>query len=541
MKWNFFAGALACAAAGLSCATADAAGGLDLTLKVGDLIGVSVVASNGALALNTTVGAASNTTTGSPGAVPTSTFAFVSRAAVSTANCPSVTGEATSWCNNNWPAATYGTVYLYTFTETRLVPSTYPTLTRTAYVYRPATVLLTSTYPLLVYLHGATQTGDLMFAQTPFAQLADARGTLLGSSWLQNSATCKEDARGPTYFGLGGTSSGGFIDSNGVQCTPPGHRFTRPVTASSFFVAYPNGIPDVSGGGDSWEDGRTPSPGQYNAPNPNDQKRDDVGFINALIATVKTQEAQVNATRVYVAGISNGGIMTHRLVCNAGNSNYPEIDKVAAFSVAVSSMADNIYAGTNGREQCPSAISTPVPLALFVGYGALTPNSAGQPFSANCNPYNPTNLFYPNLPACPYAPVSGDGTMPYGLGYDTGGGTYTVDSRTLGNVIASWDDQSFWLNFIGNSGGGGSSVTSGVLGYFTHYRHYGFANSPATLQIYEVDHGLHQNGGTRYDYSATARIYDFLFEFAKNNGVVSTVGGTYNAATATYSNLSGIY
>ncbi len=474
-------------------------------------------------------------------AAPTSSFSFVSRTAVSQADCPSVTGQTSSWCNNNWPSATYGTVYRYTFTETRLVTSTYPTLTRTAYVYRPAVITAGASYPLLVYLHGATQTGDDMFAQTPFTQLADSRGTLLGGTWLQNSATCQEDQFGPKYFGLGGTSTSGFVDSTGSQCSPVGRRFTRPKAASAFFVVYPNGIPDYDGGGNSWEDGRSPSPGQYDAPNPNDQKRDDVGFINALIAQVKTQETLVNPSRVYVAGISNGGVMTHRIVCNSGNSHYPELGKVAAFAASVSSMADNIYAGTNGREECPRAITTPVSLALFVGYDAPTPNAADQAFYANCNPYNPTDPMYKLFTACPYAPVSGDGTMPYGSAYDTGGGSFTVNSPTQGDVIASWDDQAFWLSFIGSSGAGGSSANDGVYGYFTHYRRYGFSSSSAVLQVYEVDHGLHQNGGTRYDYSAAARIYDFLFDFAKANGVTSVVGGSYDAATGSYANLSGYF
>jgi hypothetical protein len=305
-------------------------------------------------------------------------------------------------------------------------------------------------------------------------------------------------------------------------------------------VVYPNGILDYDGSGRSWEDGRSPSPGQYDGPNPMQQKRDDVGFINALIATIKQQEGTlVDATRVYVAGVSNGGLMTTRLLCNSSNGNYPELAKVAAFSVSVASMADNLYSGSNGREQCPGSGSQIAALAIFVGYGSPTPNSAGQPFYANCNPYNPTDPMYPNLPACPYATVSGDGVMPYGPALDVGGGTYTVNSPTIGNVVASFDNQNFWLGYLRASGAGASTLSSSPLGYFTRVRHYRFAHSPAIYQVYETMNGLHYSNGSRDDFDAAGRIYDFLFSFRKSAGKLSYIGGSYDAASGTYGNLKG--
>lgn len=475
-------------------------------------------------------------------AQPTSTFVFNGSQVVSPSDCPSVTGKTGAWCNSNWPPATRGTVYLYSFTETRLVPSTYPTLTRTAYVYKPANAQsLNASAPLLVYLHGGTQSGDQMFSSTSFAQLADGRSAAIALGWYKNSASCQYAANGATMLGLGGTSSNGYVDASGAQCTPPLARFSNPSSAKPFFVVFPDGVADYSSSGGSWEDGRTPSPGQYDAPEPNDEKRDDVGFIDALIAQIKADEAAVDAGRVYVGGLSNGGIMVHRLMCDADNPGYPEIGGVAAFSAQISSMADNIYSGANGREQCPASGATPAPLALFVGYDAPTPDSNGQPFYANCNPYNPSAPRYASLAGCPYAPVSGDDTMPYGTALDTGGGSFTVNSRTLGNVIASPDDQAFWRSRLSNSGAGASTLTTTRLGYFTQVRHYAFANSPAALQIYQIDHGLHENGGTRYDYSVTARVFDFLFAFARRDGAVVQAGGSYNPATAAYGNLNGSY
>lgn len=473
---------------------------------------------------------------------PTSSFAFVSRQAVSVSDCPTVTGQSPNWCNTYWPPALRGTVYLYTFTETRLVPSTYPTLTRTAYVYKPVTTLpLVGRYPMLVYLHGGTQTADQMFSLLQFAQLADGRSTQQPLFWAENTAICQYAAKGAAAFGLGGTSSTGFVNSSGQECGATLAQYSRPTSAGPFYVVYPNGIPDFDGGGNSWEDGRTPSPGQYDAPDPNQPKRDDVGFIDALIAEVKSRETAVDAGRVYVAGMSNGGVMTHRLLCNLDNASYPELGQVAAFAVLVSSMANNLYTGANGMEQCPRAGSTIAPLAIFVGYGFPTPNSKGQKFYANCNPYNPSDPRYPNLPACPYAPVSGDDTIPYGTALDVSGGVFTVNSPSLGDVISSPDDQAFWRRYLTDSGAGAATEMDTAVGFFTQIRHYDFANSPAALQIYQVDHGLHQNGGSRFDFSLTAQVYDFLFEFARRNGAIATTGGVYDSATATYGNLSGSY
>ncbi len=471
-----------------------------------------------------------------------SSFLFVSALPVSDADCPQTTGQTFEWCQSNWPPDRSGTVYRYAYTETRL--ATGSKMARLAYVYKPATITDPGSYPMLVDLHGGTQTGDALFEQVPFAQLADGRSQDNPIQWPRNTPDCQFSAYGSSSLGLGGPTMSGFVSTDGTaqDCTPDVETFAKPSAALPFYVVYPDGIFDFSGGGRSWEDGRNPSPGQVGSVNPDEQKRDDVGFINQLIATIKQQEgARIDSTRVYLAGVSNGGIMAARLLCNADNSAYPELASLAAVSVSVASMADNIASGSNGREQCPSKGQALTPLAIFVGYDAPTPNSAGQPFFTNCNPYNPIDPIAPDEPACPYATVSGDGTMPYGTAFDTGGGTFTVNSLTIGNVIASFDHQNFWLNYLSGSGAGGSTASSGMYGYFTHYRHYSFANSPLIYQVYETQNGLHLSAGTRFDFSAAARIYDFLFSFSKVQGKPQYIGGAYDPASGTYGNLTGVY
>jgi hypothetical protein len=60
------------------------------------------------------------------------------------------------------------------------------------------------------------------------------------------------------------------------------------------------------------------------------------------------------------------------------------------------------------------------------------------------------------------------------------------------------------------------------------------------FQVFQVDSGLHLNGGTRFDFSPTARIYDFLFAFSKSQGAL-TMTGRYNATTLGYGNVGGTY
>ncbi len=62
---------------------------------------------------------------------------------------------------------------------------------------------------------------------------------------------------------------------------------------------------------------------------------DDVGFIKALVADIKTK-ANINPKRIYANGMSNGGMMSYRLACELSDT----------FSAIAS------VAGTDGTQQC---------------------------------------------------------------------------------------------------------------------------------------------------------------------------------------------
>lgn len=89
--------------------------------------------------------------------------------------------------------------------------------------------------------------------------------------------------------------------------------FNKLADKDSFIVAYPDGI------GKNWNDGRQDMPYSYKAHRKN---IDDVGFISCLIDELVNKH-NVDSKRVYVTGMSNGALMTHRLAIELA-------DKIAA-------------------------------------------------------------------------------------------------------------------------------------------------------------------------------------------------------------------
>ena len=90
-----------------------------------------------------------------------------------------------------------------------------------------------------------------------------------------------------------------------------------------FIVVYPNGIEK------NWNDGRGVR--RYRAQR---DKIDDVAFIAALIDQL-AEEYNIDRTRVYATGISNGAMMCLRLACELS-------DKIAAVAPVVGAMPVNL-------------------------------------------------------------------------------------------------------------------------------------------------------------------------------------------------------
>ena len=72
--------------------------------------------------------------------------------------------------------------------------------------------------------------------------------------------------------------------------------------SAKFVVAYPDGV------GESWNVDSCCGKAK-------DDKVDDVGFITAAVHNI-TDNLDIDTSRIYAAGISNGGIMAYKLACN---------------------------------------------------------------------------------------------------------------------------------------------------------------------------------------------------------------------------------
>jgi polyhydroxybutyrate depolymerase len=98
---------------------------------------------------------------------------------------------------------------------------------------------------------------------------------------------------------------------------------TGPALAAGFAVAYPDGI------GRQWNDGRA----DLDAEAVRDGV-DDVAFLLALVDRLAA-EGKVDPARVFVTGISNGGIMSFRLACEAAGRVAGVVTIVANLGVEV--------------------------------------------------------------------------------------------------------------------------------------------------------------------------------------------------------------
>ncbi|MEK7441675.1 MAG: PHB depolymerase family esterase [Chloroflexota bacterium] len=106
---------------------------------------------------------------------------------------------------------------------------------------------------------------------------------------------------------------GGGNDDNAERMTGMSAKADK----EGFVVAYPNGSGRLEDKILTWNSGNCCG---YAL----DQKIDDVKFISALIDEMQTKH-KIDSKRVYVTGISNGGMMSYRVACELA-------DKVAAIA-----------------------------------------------------------------------------------------------------------------------------------------------------------------------------------------------------------------
>jgi polyhydroxybutyrate depolymerase len=104
-----------------------------------------------------------------------------------------------------------------------------------------------------------------------------------------------------------------------------------------FAVAYP----EVASSQRVWNDGREEAATGI----------DDVGFVAALIEEL-TRQHNIDPSRIYATGLSNGGMFTYRLACELS-------DRIAAFAAVVANLPTDL------EPRC--APGRPVPMLMIVG------------------------------------------------------------------------------------------------------------------------------------------------------------------------------
>ena len=84
-------------------------------------------------------------------------------------------------------------------------------------------------------------------------------------------------------------------------------KFNRIADGDGAIIVYPDGL------GRGWNDGRTDLKSKAIA-----EQVDDIGFLGALPREISSR-FPVDTTRVFATGISNGGLMSYRLACDAAD------------------------------------------------------------------------------------------------------------------------------------------------------------------------------------------------------------------------------
>jgi poly(3-hydroxybutyrate) depolymerase len=172
-------------------------------------------------------------------------------------------------------------------------------------------------YPVVILLHGMNQDTDDMERLTRFGELADKDGIIavyplaLHGRW---NVGVQPPERRPMSMGPGGGRRRGSYPGGGGY---PGG-------------GYPGGGGGYPGGGG----GGYPRGGQQPQNAPSSERRaapaDDIGFFNQMLDQLATKFS-VDTSRIYAAGLSEGGFMSLRMGCAMS-------DRIAAIATVGAAM-----------------------------------------------------------------------------------------------------------------------------------------------------------------------------------------------------------
>ncbi len=139
-------------------------------------------------------------------------------------------------------------------------------------------------------------------------------------------------------------------------------QFNTLADEKEFLVAYPNGTGRLEDKLLTWNGGTCCG---YAVTN----QIDDVGFVRALVAEIRSKY-NIDPKRIYATGLSNGGIFSYRLACDAsdlfaaiapvaGTLNYPRCAPTGPVSVIHFHGTDDTHVGYNGGTGPDSLVDVP--------------------------------------------------------------------------------------------------------------------------------------------------------------------------------------
>jgi polyhydroxybutyrate depolymerase len=166
----------------------------------------------------------------------------------------------------------------------------------------------------------------------------------------------------------GGNGAGTVLDTvagdtqSSIDRMLEGTGFIQKAEANNFIVVAPAGVDG------NWNDGRGTS-------EPELQGVDDVAFVRELLNVLESSYS-IDTTRVYATGVSNGGMMSHRLGCEIP-------DRIAAVGAVASAIPIPVAEDCTAATPAVGIQGTADPLLPFDGSGATrfakAMNSDGTP------------------------------------------------------------------------------------------------------------------------------------------------------------------
>ena len=238
-------------------------------------------------------------------------------------------------------------------------------------------------------------------------------------------------------------------------------RFNELALAYGFIVVYPNAVSKT------WNSGRE------EILKPKNKDVDDVGFLVSIVDRLKV-DLMIDESKIFATGISNGGFMTNRLLCER-----PDVFKAGA--VVTATMAES--------------------------------------FVSNCNPDEPVSVMVINGLDDPLVPYFGGDIRLFKKG------------KSRGRVISTDDYINFWLDHNGcASEERTETLTNNVPDDGTRAlrKEYTACEGESKVVLYSIEGGGHTwPGGRQYlgeriigktsqEFNACEAIWAFFEEVSSN-------------------------